>query len=264
MTSLDKKLSRRAIDSQGLQGRNEANRQFGSSDFPGWVRGVLQSLSFSSVVDICCGTGDQLVLYKDRPELERLVGVDLSEDSLKIARERLNEKADASQTSLLAEQMDKVFSSTDLADKKFDLISCFYGLYYSNDTARLLREFVEHLNPGGSILVVGPYGENNRSLFQLLEKHIAIPELVTHSSTIFMTGDVLPTLQNCLDVHTETFVNSIRYPSVESVIEYWRASTFYDETREEDVIGDLKAHFERADEFTVTKHVMAAIGRRRD
>lgn len=264
MTSLDNKVSKRAVRSAGLQERNQANRQFGSADFSGWVHGVLESLSFSSVLDICCGTGDQLVLFKDRAEVGRMVGVDLSAESLDITRKRLDEKADNGQTLLLGEQMDNVFSDVALAVEKFDLISCFYGLYYSNDACGLLRECEEHLNPGGSILVVGPYGENNRSLFQLLEKYIEIPELVMRSSATFMTDEVLPALESSLDVRTETFVNNIRYPSVDSVIDYWRASTFYDEAHEADVSRDLKVHFEQADEFVVSKHVMAAIGQRRD
>ena len=264
MTSLDKKLARRATHSKGLQDRIEANRQFATANFPGWVDSILENLPFSSVADFCCGTGNQLVLYAERSGVDRLVGVDLSTDSLAIARNRLEEKSDNDRTLLLAEQMDKVFSSSVLADEKFDLISCFYGLYYSKDASWLLREFEDHLNPGGSILIVGPYGENNRSLFNLLEKHITIPELVTRSSSTFMTDEVEATLQGSLEVRAETFINSIQYPSIESVMEYWRASTFYDETREADVTRDLAAHFEQADAFDVAKHVMAIIGRRRD
>ena len=49
---------------------------------------------------------------------------------------------------------------------------------------------------------------------------------------------------------------------VDSLLAYWRASTFFNPERDGAVAREIEAHFEHADEFVVEKHVMAAIGKR--
>ena len=56
------------------------------------------------------------------------------------------------------------------SEKKFDLIFCAYGLYYSPDPKRTLEEARSLLRKNGRIAVVGPFGPNNRQLFDLVRR----------------------------------------------------------------------------------------------
>lgn len=257
--SVDDKVLSRAVSTRGVHSRSEVNKQFGSSNFDRWVADILQGVSFTSVLDFCCGTGNQLVLYAQRAGLRELVGVDTSEESLKVAQQRLSESPLATPATLIGARMEEVFGNPELAKAKFDLISCFYGLYYARDVSAVLNAMMDHLCDMGTILIVGPYGENNATLFELLERHIELPDLVKRSSSTFMTQEVVPHLQEHLEVRTETFVNRICYPEPKAVIDYWRASTFFEQSVEEAVVRDVETHFKRHGEFVVEKHVMAAI-----
>jgi len=156
--------------------------------------------------------------------------------------------------------MEEMFSDLSLRQKKFDLISCHYGLYYSKSVTDTLKECYEHLNQNGTILIVGPYEKNNHELFDLLEQHMDIPEFVKYSSGEFMKKEVSPILARLgLTLQKRKFENVIRYPSLEAVLKYWRASTFYDELVEEQIKKQLEAHFAVNAVFCVSKHVIAYI-----
>lgn len=262
MSSANDQFKDRATSSEGLRRRVSVNTQFGSANFDGWIRGLIEELPFGDALDICCGTGNQLVIYAGRQGLSRLAGVDLSAESLQVARSRLAELPIPVEPELLEVPMEEIFTLPSLVDSGFDLISCFYGLYYAADVPRLLSDMVDHLNVGGNILVIGPYGPNNASLFGLLQRRFDLPELVMRSSTTFMEEEVVPVLDARLDMRIETFVNRIVYPGVDSVMDYWRATTFYSEQHDEAVLRDVEELFKETGELVVEKHVMAAIGHR--
>lgn len=259
----DKKLMERAIKSGNLQERANGNKKYGSSDFSGWTREQIDKLQFQTVLDICCGTGNQLALYAERAEVTDMVGVDLSKESLQMASERLKDLGFKGNVKLLDCPMEEMFSVKQIANLKFDLISCFYGLYYAKDVNTVLKQAVDHLAPSGEILIVGPYGLNNRSIFDILSRYFTLPELVTRSATTFMEAEVIPCLSKIADVRTETFVNRISYPSVEEVMEYWQASTFYEEEFHDAVQMDIEDQFRENGQFVIEKYVMACFGRAR-
>ncbi len=256
-------LMAKAVCSDNLKGRSASNQAYGTKDFQGWSRAIIHSLAFQSVLDICCGTGNQLVEYASRSDLTNLVGVDLSPESLQKAQERITATPFSGTLLLLQQSMEGMFSEKALQSGKFDLISCFYGLYYSQDVQKTLNEIVDHLSDEGSILIVGPYGPNNKTMFDILQKHFALPELVVRSATTFMEAEVLPALSDRCDIRTETFVNPVEYPNADAVMAYWRASTFYKPEYEESIEQDVKDVIARNRHFTIEKHVMACIARKK-
>ncbi len=256
----DEGVLRKATLTGGVEARAIANRRFGAADFDGWVNVWLNALPVGRVLDLCCGTGNQLVLYASRPDCRELTGVDISAESLEVARRRLLDINENGASQLHCLSMDDAFKAPPISNAEFDLISCFYGLYYAASAGRVLTAAASRLAPGGIIAVVGPYGRNNASLFDLLGRHLELPSLVVTSSTTFMEDEVVPALERNLSVRRETFVNHVRYPSPDAVMDYWRASTFHDPSCEAAVARDIDAHFRRSGEFIVEKHVMAAIG----
>jgi SAM-dependent methyltransferase len=247
-----------AVSSTNLSGRIDANKRFAGADFEGWMRGLAAGLDTTRVLDICCGTGNQLVLYAAKPETAHLAGLDLSAESLDAARDRITAAGFAGSLDLRAGEMDTAFDQFGGGDP-YDVISCCYGLYYARDVNRLLDAALANLTARGRIFIVGPWGPNNKSLFDLLARHVTLPDLVVSSATTFMTEQVLPFLEARASVRTETFVNPVRYPDVDAVLDYWRRTTFHDAAAEDAVRIDLEAVFAKAGEFTVEKHVMAII-----
>lgn len=257
---MNERVTNRATNSKFLSTRAAGNKRFAGADFDGWVDSLLDDLSFTSVLDLCCGTGNQLALYGARAGVTSLVGVDLSAASLDKARARL-EELDVS-FDLIETAMEGAFTHPAIDGQSFDLAACFYGLYYAQDAAHILAQMITHCSDGGAVLIVGPHGANNAALFELLQRHFDVPPAVLTSAASFMSETVLPVMARELHLETQTFVNPVRYPSADAVLDYWRNSTFFSAHHEAAVAHDLGAHFERHGEFILEKHVMAAIGRK--
>src|SRR3989338_7613707 len=88
----DKKteFAKRAISSKNLMSRVSSNQAYAKKDFNLWVSALLNKLYFSSVLDVCCGTGNQLVFYASKPETTYIAGIDILKEALDIARERMS------------------------------------------------------------------------------------------------------------------------------------------------------------------------------
>lgn len=256
------RLDQAAVSSTNLSGRIDANTRYAGADFDGWVRGLINTLPGRHVLDMCCGTGNQMIIHAARPECETLVGVDRSTDSLATARQRVGETGFRGTLDLLDVPMDGAFEQDALSGRMFDQISCCYGLYYADDPIGLLDGMLAHLSPGGGVLIVGPWGDNNKSLFDLLRRHITLPPLVERSATTFMTEEVQAHLDGRAAIRIETFVNPVSYPDLDSVLTYWRKTTFYDADKEPAFRRDLESHFATSDAFVVEKHVMGLIATR--
>lgn len=248
-----------AVSSSNLSGRIDANKRFAGADFEAWMRGLVADLDTTRVLDICCGTGNQLVLYAGKPDCAHLAGLDMSSDSLDAARQRIAGTDFSGTLDLRAGDMDATFDQPGIRDGHFDLISCCYGLYYANHVRALLDDALLHLTAHGRLMIVGPWGANNQSLFDLLRRHITLPELVVRSATSFMVEEIMHHLGSRVPVHTENFVNPVRYPDVDAVLAYWRRTTFHDAAAEDAVRADLEARFAETGAFVVEKHVMAII-----
>ena len=253
-------MSERATNSDFLVARAAGNKRFAGADFEGWVGAILDQLSFANVLDICCGTGNQLVLYGARTDVKDMVGVDLSAASLARAAARLRDLEVS--VELVEAAMEEAFAHPAIQASRFDLISCFYGLYYAADPAETLARMIAQCGDDGAVLIVGPHGENNAALFNILERHFEISPAVLSSAATFMADIVVPVMDRELRLEKRTFVNPVRYPNPGEVLDYWRNSTFFSAPHEAAVARDVTAHFERHGEFVVEKHVMAAIGRK--
>ena len=251
-------LMDKAIKSSNLTSRSDGNKLYGKNDFGQWTKSIRDKVKFNSVLDICCGTGNQIVLYAKEYNTKVIYGVDLSKESLIKAEKRLNE-INYNNAILKQNDIDAIFDDKEMINKKFDLITCFYGLYYSKDTKILLQKMISHLTESGHIIIVGPYGKNNEQLFSILKKYFKLPDLVEYSSCSYMEKEVFPVLKETMDVEKVTFLNEIIYPDYNALINYWKSSTFYNPDFEKELEQEFKNYFENNNKFIVEKHVMAYI-----
>jgi len=101
--------------------------------------------SARTLLDVACGTGQHLALLLERYEVS---GVDLSDEMLAVARQRLPDvplqRADMRSLEL---------------GRTFDVVLCLFSsigyLTAADDLQEAFRRFARHVNPGGLVIVDG-------------------------------------------------------------------------------------------------------------
>jgi demethylmenaquinone methyltransferase / 2-methoxy-6-polyprenyl-1,4-benzoquinol methylase len=119
-----------------------------------WRQKALSSLSAApprSVLDVATGTGD-LVIEMDRLlRPERIVGIDLSEEMLAVARRKT--ESDASIGAQLEFRWADV-AQLPFADASFDAVTVSFGVRNFEDLQAGLAEMIRVLRPGGRCVVL--------------------------------------------------------------------------------------------------------------
>jgi demethylmenaquinone methyltransferase/2-methoxy-6-polyprenyl-1,4-benzoquinol methylase len=118
-----------------------------------WRRHMLDALAplppRAAAVDLCCGTGDFLLLLSERLGPEgRLVGVDFSAPMLDRAAERLAAAGIGNRVRLHEGDVTHLGA---LADASFDLATVGFGLRNVTNLDTVLKEAFRLLRPGGSL-----------------------------------------------------------------------------------------------------------------
>jgi SAM-dependent methyltransferase len=249
----------RATQSELLEQRIAENAAAQEIDLATWIFECVQIRPGDRVLELCCGTGGQTLSMLDRVgESGRVVAVDISRTSL----DTLASKAGAriGRLTCVETSLEDFSSSLTQAGIQggFDLVFCAYGLYYSSDVLRTLREARSKLNPNGRIVVAGPFGPNNKQLFDLVRASgVTIAAPVIFSSESFMLQTVLPwAAENFESTAVHTMVNPVRWATAERVLNYWQNTTFYDAARRAEFERLLHAHFAANPTFINQKWVM--------
>lgn len=118
-----------------------------------WRRRALDALGplprGAAALDLCCGTGDFLLLLADRIGPQgRLVGVDFCRPMLALAQARLDAAGVAGRWQLLEGDVTRL---TALADESFDAATVGFGLRNVADLDAALQEACRLLRPGGAL-----------------------------------------------------------------------------------------------------------------
>ncbi len=109
-----------------------------------WKKRLVQDLPALAApvcLDLACGTGDITLLLAEKYPAGRIVGMDLTEAMLEIARQR---PAPAS-----IEYHCRDMAQTGLAEKSVDLVTGGYALRNAGDLPSALAEIFRVLKPGG-------------------------------------------------------------------------------------------------------------------
>jgi demethylmenaquinone methyltransferase/2-methoxy-6-polyprenyl-1,4-benzoquinol methylase len=109
-----------------------------------WKKRLIQELPplpEPVCLDLACGTGDIARLLADRYPRGRIIGMDLTEAMLEIARQR---SAPAS-----VEYQRRDMAQTGLADASVDIVTGGYALRNAGDLHAALAEIFRVLKPGG-------------------------------------------------------------------------------------------------------------------
>ena len=262
MSEIDDDASR-AEKADYLSKRIRANQAGQSLDFNGWIFEGLPSVLSGPVLDLCCGTGSQSIRFLRRAEEGgHVYATDISAEAL----DKLQERAASAG---LSDALTTIEADMDALDKPgdvdgFQTVFCCYGLYYSDDVVALLQKAKQWLQPGGELAVVGPFGPNNREIFDLLgSAGVEIDEDILFSCGGFMPEVAVAWMaENFAEVDVRTAANPVSWTSSQHVLDYWRNSTFFDPERDEKVEKLVDEHFEQHDVFVNTKWIMMATAAR--
>lgn len=97
------------------------------------------------VLDIGCGDGKITAEIARQVPRGSVVGVDFSEDMIRVCKERYSEVSNMQ------------FSVADAAnfsfDQKFDLVTSFFTLHWVKDQAAVLENIKKVLKPGGTVII---------------------------------------------------------------------------------------------------------------
>lgn len=102
-----------------------------------------------SVLEVACGTGRNLALIGKRHPLARLFGLDISEQMLLSARDKLGGKARLARADACAFDPESLFG-----EAAFGHVVLSYSLSMIPDWHGALREALMHLSPGGTLHIV--------------------------------------------------------------------------------------------------------------
>lgn len=113
---------------------------------------MLKSLPHDAILDVATGTGDVAFCLYDRFRPKSIVGIDLSNGMLNIARKKLASMSHEVQKSICFKQENCLDLSFD--DKKFDLITVAYGVRNFERLAQGYAEMFRVLKPCGTLCVI--------------------------------------------------------------------------------------------------------------
>lgn len=119
-----------------------------------WRKRVKRQISnprLNSYADLATGTGDLLIeIMKSYPEIERGIGIDLSEGMLKFNKQKLSNYSFASKVELIHKDL----TQTELQSGSIDLITIAFGIRNVEDKVAAIVEMARLLAPGGQLLIL--------------------------------------------------------------------------------------------------------------
>jgi len=250
-----------------LSKRSDAHKSFAEKDIEAWIKETVQVKPGETVLDIGCGTGNQLVTYSSMlGDSGRIYACDLQQELLDKAKARLSEKG-IKNIEFHRQNMDDKFP---FDDDKFELVCSCFAIYYSNDPESLVKEIHRMLKKGGKIFIAGPTPKNTDDFWKLHEKVSGCPVSEKAMKRRASINDVFIPLvkKHFNNVRIEIFDNIMHFPSAESVMKYYIASPIFVEgvpdSEKERVKNTMLAEVEKEisanGKFDIKKQVYGVIG----
>ncbi|WP_059103549.1 demethylmenaquinone methyltransferase [Shouchella shacheensis] len=116
-----------------------------------WRKDTMKALDVqvgSRALDVCCGTGDwSLALGEAVGESGNVVGLDFSENMLKVGEEKVKTRKAKNVTLIHGNAMDLPYETS-----TFDYVTIGFGLRNVPDYRRVLQEMTRVVKPGGKVV----------------------------------------------------------------------------------------------------------------
>lgn len=200
--------------------RIDIHNQFGSKDIDKWMLQTLDLKKGSHILDVGCGAGKQCFSFYNYLEGDcQITGGDVSEELLRQAKEenkKIGEKVTFEELNF-----NEPFAHP---SNTFDLLSCCFAIYYSENIPFTIREMHRVLKTGGRLFTTGPMPENKKVFYDIIREATGkqIPPMPGSSR---FGSEILNTIRSLFsEVKVELFENPLVFEKAEPFIEYTRAS----------------------------------------
>ncbi len=130
------------------------------------IRRIAKSSNQSSALDLCCGPGHMTRLMAKHLEFKRVVGVDLSDPMLAVAR---GNAASENLTEKIRYIKSDVTSLVELNSGEFDLVTFMDGAHHMAtlaDVQKILTEAERVAKPSGTIILVDPIRPKSKKILE--------------------------------------------------------------------------------------------------
>lgn len=119
----------------------------------GWRRRMVRMVAHQHpgrIADIATGTGDLAVMLAKKIPSARITGIDLSEEMLKVAAQKVEAKGLSSNISLLQGDAENLTQT----DGEFDAVTAAFGVRNFQDLPKGLKEIARILKKGGRVYIM--------------------------------------------------------------------------------------------------------------
>jgi ubiquinone/menaquinone biosynthesis C-methylase UbiE len=174
----------------------------------------------SKILDVGCGAGKQCFSFYNYLKGEcEITGGDVSGELLRQAKEE-NKKYD----NRITFQELNFNNPFDFPTNSFNLLSCCFAIYYSENIPFTIREMHRVLKPGGRLFTTGPMPENKKVFYDIIREATGKPIPPMPGSSRF-GSEILNTINSLFaKVKLEIFENPLTFEKAEPFVEYTRAS----------------------------------------
>jgi len=216
-------------------------------DLNEWIFEKINVKKNPKILELCCGTGAQTKY------LSKIMGAG-SLDCVDINQETVTENYNAVTEESINYHVSNIDEVDNYAPDSVDLIFTAYGFYYSEDPIALHNKLYKKLNKGGKFVLVGPVLGNNAELYEIMNQiGVKIPGNVLFSSEKFMLEMEIIFLNHYDNVSFSRVLNRVEYHSSDDLLNYWRNTTFYDDSKEGEFLSAVDSFYD--DNIVVTKSI---------
>jgi len=142
--------------------RIDIHNKYGSKDIDQWMLATLNLQKGCKILDVGCGAGKQCFSFHKHLEGDcDINGGDVSEELLKQAKEE-NRKFE-NKITFTELNFNKPFN---FASNSFDLLSCCFAIYYSENIPFTIKEMHRVLKTGGRLFTTGPMPDNKKVFYE--------------------------------------------------------------------------------------------------
>ena len=201
--------------------RIDLHNKYGGRDIDQWMLGLLNIQKGAIILDVGCGAGKQCFKYFDTLQGDcQITGGDVSDELLTQARlENQKRGGDITFTRL---DFNQPFN---FPDNTFDLESCCFAIYYSENIPFTIKEMHRVLKPGGRLFTSGPMPDNKKLFYEIISEATNNKPIPPMPGSSRYGSEILSAMKSIFSgVEVSIFENPLTFTKVEPFLEYTRAS----------------------------------------
>ncbi len=201
--------------------RIDIHNKYGGRDIDQWMLGLLNIQKGATILDVGCGAGKQCFKYFDTLHGDcHIIGGDVSDELLTQAR--LENQKRGSNITFTSLDFNRSFI---FPDNTFDLESCCFAIYYSENIPFTIKEMYRVLKPGGRLFTSGPMPDNKKLFYEIISEATNNKPIPPMPGSSRYGSEILSAMQSIFSgIEVSIFENPLTFTEVEPFLEYTRAS----------------------------------------